>query len=530
MKTKTALWLSFLGAAWLASAAAAPVKTEGGLVEGTVADGLTIYRGVPFGAPPVGDLRWRPPQPAAKWSGTIQADKFAPSCMQGGGAPNAKAKAPAPQGPGTSEDCLYLNVWTPAKAASDRLPVLVWIYGGGFTGGATSVPVNSGEQLAKKGVVFVSIAYRVGPLGFMAHPGLTAESKNHSSGNYGTLDMIAGLQWVQKNIAAFGGNPGKVTIMGESAGGIAVSQLCASPLAKGLFQGAISESGGSFGPTRSIGMPGENMVLLADAERAGEAYAKTVGAASIEDLRKLPAEKVIETARGQQGLGWPIVDGWAIPDDQYRLYEAKRYNDTPILVGYNSDEGASFQPPRTPEAYITATRQRYGPFADSLLKLYPTQETVVPKTARDLTRDAAFGWQTWTWVRLQSKTGKGKAFLYYFDQHPDYPADSPQAGRGSPHASEMSYVFQHLNAQATPEDHVISDAMATYWTNFAKRGDPNGEGVPKWLAFSDANPSVMYFSKTVHEGPVPNTEALKGLDAYFAWRRTPEGAKFGSGK
>jgi len=530
MKMKTAFLVSLLGAAGLASAAAAPVKTEGGLVEGTIADGLTIYRGIPFGAPPVGDLRWRPPQPAAKWSGTIQADKFAPSCMQGGGAPNAKAKAPAPQGPGTSEDCLYLNVWTPAKSAGDRLPVLVWIYGGGFTGGATSVPVNSGEQLAKKGVVFVSIAYRVGPLGFMAHPGLTAESKNHSSGNYGMLDMIAGLQWVQKNIAAFGGNPGKVTIMGESAGGIAVSQLCASPLAKGLFQGAISESGGSFGPTRSGGMPGENMVLLADAERAGEAYAKTVGAASIADLRKLPADKVLETARGQQGLGWPIVDGWAIPDDQYRLYEAKRYNDTPILVGYNSDEGASFQPPRTPEAYITATRQRYGPFADSLLKLYPTQETVVPKTARDLTRDAAFGWQTWTWVRLQSKTGKGKAFLYYFDQHPDYSADSPRAGFGSPHASEMSYVFQHLNAQATPEDHVISNAMATYWTNFAKRGDPNGEGVPKWLAFSDANPSVMYFSKTAHEGPVPNTEALKELDAYFAWRRTPEGAKFGSGK
>jgi para-nitrobenzyl esterase len=530
MKMKTALLVSLLGAAWLASAAAAPVKTEGGLVEGTVVDGLTIYRGIPFGAPPVGDLRWRPPQPAAKWSGTIQTDKFAPSCMQGGGAPNAKAKAPAPQGPGTSEDCLYLNVWTPAKAAGDRLPVLVWIYGGGFTGGATSVPVNSGEQLAKKGVVFVSIAYRVGPLGFMAHPGLTAESKNHSSGNYGTLDMIAGLQWVQKNIAAFGGNPGRVTIMGESAGGIAVSQLCASPLAKGLFQGAISESGGSFGPTRSIGMPGENMVLLADAERAGEAYAKTVRAASIADLRKLPADKVLETARGQQGLGWPIVDGWAIPDDQYRVYEAKRYNDTPILVGYNSDEGASFQPPRTPEVYITATRQRYGPFADSLLKLYPTQETVVPKTARDLTRDAAFGWQTWTWVRLQSKTGKGKAFLYYFDQHPDYPADSPRAGFGSPHASEMSYVFQHLNAQATPEDHVISEAMATYWTNFAKRGDPNGEGVPKWLAFSDANPSVMYFSKTAHEGPVPNTEALRGLDAYFAWRRTPEGAKFGSGQ
>ena len=224
--------------------------------------------------------------------------------MQGGGPAPANAKAKAKQqGPGTSEDCLYLNVWTPAKTAGDRLPVLVWIYGGGFVAGSTSVPVNSGEQLAKKGVVFVSIAYRVGPMGFMAHPGLTAESKNHASGNYGMLDMIAGLQWVQKNIAAFGGNPGKVTIMGESAGGIAVSQLCASPLAKGLFHGAISESGGSFGPSRSSGMPGENMVLLADAERAGEAYAKTVGAASIADLRKLPAEKVLETARGQARSG-----------------------------------------------------------------------------------------------------------------------------------------------------------------------------------------------------------------------------------
>jgi len=524
MKMKTAL-VSLFGAVCLASIASAAVKTEGGLVEGTVADGLTIYKGIPFGAPPVGDLRWRPPQPAAKWSATLEADKFAPACMQGGGPANAKAK----QGPPTSEDCLFLNVWTPAKAASDRLPVLVWIYGGGFTGGATSVPVNSGEQLAKKGVVFVSIAYRVGPFGFMAHPGLTAESKNHASGNYGMLDMIAGLQWVQKNIAAFGGNPGKVTIMGESAGGIAVSQLCASPLAKGLFHGAISESGGSFGPNRPVGLPGENMVLLADAERAGEAYAKTVGAASIEDLRKLPADKVLETARGQQGLGWPIVDGWVIPDDQYRLYEAKHYNDTPILVGYNSDEGLSFGVPQTPEAYIAATRQRYGPFADRLLKVYPTADNAVSKTARDLTRDAAFGWQTWAWVRLQSKTGKSKAFLYYFDQHPDYSAGSPQAGRGSPHASEMSYVFQHLNAQATPEDHVISDAMATYWTNFAKRGDPNGEGMPKWLAFTDANPSMMYFAKTAHEGPVPNTEALKELDAYFAWRRTPEGVKFGRG-
>ena len=223
--------------------------------------------------------------------------------------------------------------------------MLVWIYGGGFTGGATSVPIYSGEHLAKKGVVLVSIAYRVGPLGFLAHPDLSAESKNHVSGNYGMLDMIAGLQWVQKNIAAFGGDPGKVTIFGESAGGIAVSMLCASPLAKGLFHGAISESGGSFGPPRPTTMPGENMKRLADAERAGEAYAKTAGVASIADLRKL-AGRQAPGRRAARAWSWPIIDGWVIPDDQYKLYEAKRYNDTPILVGYNSDEGASFSPPQ----------------------------------------------------------------------------------------------------------------------------------------------------------------------------------------
>ena len=227
----------------------------------------------------------------------------------------------ANQDAGMSEDCLYLNVWTPAKSASERVPVLVWIYGGGFAGGATSIPTYSGEKLAKRGVVLVSIAYRVGALGFLAHPALSAESRNRASGNYGLLDMIAGLEWIQKNIAAFGGDPRRVTIFGESAGGIAVSMLCASPLAKGLFQGAISQSGGSFGPPRPGGMPGENMQLLADAERAGAAYAAAAGAASAAELRKLSAEQVLATSRGLRGLGWPIIDGWAIPDDQYRLYE-----------------------------------------------------------------------------------------------------------------------------------------------------------------------------------------------------------------
>jgi para-nitrobenzyl esterase len=493
-----------------------PVKADGGLVQGLSEDGLTVYRGIPFAAPSVGDLRWRAPQPPAKWDGVLQATRFAPGPIQGGNPPSGK-----------SEDCLYLNVWTPAKSANDKIPVLVWIYGGGFGAGATSEKNYSGENLAKKGVVLVSIAYRVGQLGFLAHPELSKENPNHVSGNYGLLDMIAGLQWVQKNIAAFGGDPNKVTIFGESAGGIAVSMLCASPLAKGLFHGAISQSGGNFGPPRPTTFPGENQKRLADAESAGQIYLDSARVSSISELRKIDAGK-LPSGRGI-GMSWPIIDGWVIPDDQYKLYSSGRFNDTPILVGYNSDEGASFSPPRTPEAYIEGVKLRYGSFAESLIKAYPAGTTTVPKTARDLARDAAFGWHTWIWARLQSQKGKSKAFYYYFDQHPDYPADSPLADRGSPHGQDVAYVFQHLNAsnpQVTKTDLEISEAMATYWTNFAKNGDPSGKGLPVWPAFSDTNPVVMYFSQTPHTGPVPSAESLKILDAYFAWRRTPEGEAY----
>ena len=242
---------------------------------------------------------------------------------------------------GKSEDCLYLNVWTPAKSANEKLPVLVWIYGGGFSFGSTSEPVYNGAKLAKKGVVLVSIAYRVGQLGFLAHPDLSAESSDQVSGNYGLLDQIAGLKWVQNNIAQFGGDPGKVTIFGESAGGISVSMLCTSPLTKGLFAGAISQSGGSFGPTRPTTYPGENMKTLRQAELDGEVYAQQHGVSSIEELRKLDADQLIPAGWTMPG-GWPIVDGYVIPDDQHKLYEAGKYNDVPVLIGYNSDEGASF--------------------------------------------------------------------------------------------------------------------------------------------------------------------------------------------
>jgi para-nitrobenzyl esterase len=486
------------------------VKVEQGIVQGTLEDGLRVFKGIPFAEPPVGDLGWKAPQPAEKWEGVKQTTAFAPTPMQGGNPPSGK-----------SEDCLYLNIWTPAKSSKDKIPVLVWIYGGGFSFGSTSEPGYDGANLAKKGVVLVSIAYRVNQFGFLAHPELSAESPNHVSGNYGILDQIAGLQWIKENIAAFGGDPNKVTIFGESAGGISVSMLCASPLAKGLFSGAISQSGGSFGPTRRTTYPGENMKTLEQAEADGIVYVQNAGASSIAELRKIEADK-LPGGFGMPG-GWPIVDGYFIPDDQYKMYEAGNFNDTPILVGYNSDEGASFTRTKDPKEFTESVQQRYGKFAGALLEAYPVTESTVPKTARDLARDAAFGWHTWSWARLQSNMGKSKAWLYYFDQHPDYPEDSPQYGYGSPHGQDVAYVFMHVNA-ANESDAALSEAIGTYWTNFAKYGNPNGESVPEWPPFSDENPNVMYLTgPTPFVGPVPSANSLEVLDDYFEWRRTPEG-------
>ena len=495
---------------------AAPVKVEQGLLQGVSQDGLRIYKGVPFAAPPVGDLRWRAPQPPTKWEGVKDASQFAPAPMQGGNPPSGK-----------SEDCLYLNIWTPAKANNERLPVLVWIYGGGFSFGSTSEPVYNGANLAKKGVVLVSIAYRVGALGFLAHPELSAEDPDKVSGNYGLHDMIAGLQWIKKNISAFGGDPKKVTIFGESAGGIAVSMLCASPLAEGLFHGAISQSGGSFGPPRKTTYPGENMKTLKMAEADGMSFADRAGVKSIAELRKIPADSL----PGGFGMGsaWPIIDGYVIPDDQYKLYESGKYNDVPVLIGYNSDEGLSFMGmmrANGPSGFIGSVKQRYGKFADDLLKAYPVGDSEIPKTARDLVRDAAFGWHTWSWARLQSKTGKSKVYYYYFDQHPDHEKDSPHAGQGSPHGQEIAYIFQQLDQnkpETTKSDLATSESMSTYWTNFAKYGHPNGKGVPEWRPFSEARPDVMYFQQKPYLSHVPDEKSLRVLDAYFKWRRSPEG-------
>lgn len=487
------------------------VKIAQGLLQGTIEDDLIVFKGIPFAAPPVGDLRWKAPQPVEKWEGVKQTTEYAPAPMQGGNPASGK-----------SEDCLYLNVWTPAKSADEKIPVLVWIYGGGFSFGSTSDPVHNGEHLARKGVVLVSIAYRVGQLGFLAHPDLSAENPNTVSGNYGLLDQIAGLKWIQDNIAAFGGDPDNVTIFGESAGGIAVSMLCASPLAKGLFHAAISQSGGSFGPTRSTTFPGENMKTLQQAQQDGIEYAKKVGASSIAELREIEADK-LPLGMGMGGA-WPIVDGYVIPDDQFKLYEAGKYNDVPVLIGYNSDEGLSFPSGSTPEEYIAGVERRFGPFSDDLLKAYPVGENNVPRSARNLMRDAAFGWHTWSWARLQSKAGNSEVYFYYFDQHPERSEGSPEFDHGTPHGVDVPFVFMNLDPKhASESDLSISETMATYWTNFAKYGHPNGEGVTDWPAFSEASPNVMYLGPTANVGPVPDEASLRVLDKYFEWRRSDEG-------
>lgn len=487
------------------------VKVEGGLIQGTVTETMSIYKGIPFAAPPVGDLRWKAPQPVIPWDGVLETTEFAPAAMQSGRG-------------NYSEDCLYLNIWTPAKSAKERIPVFVWIYGGGFAGGATSDPLFDGEVFAENGVVYVTIPYRLGKLGFLAHPELSAENEHNVSGNYGIQDLIAALQWIHNNIAKFGGDPDKVTIFGESAGGIAVSMLCASPLTKGLISGAISESGGSFGPNRPTTYPGENMKLLSDAENDGLAIMNGLGCSSIDEMRALPAEKFVERGLAAGG-GWPIVDGYVIPDDQFVMYENGNYNDIPVLIGYNSDEGASFSGEKDPAKHIESVQSRYGQFADALLEVYPVTETSVPKSARDLMRDAAFGWQTWAWARLQTETGKSPAYLYYFDQHPEYPEDSPRAGYESPHGSEMEYVFHKINEnkQNDPVEKGLENLIFTYWVNFAKYGNPNGEGLPQWDDFSVAKQTMLLKGDESRMIDVPSEKAMWVLDSYFAWRRSPEG-------
>jgi len=501
----------------------APVRTQAGMVQGTTEDGITIYKGIPFAAPPLGDRRWRAPEPPAAWTGVRTTDKFAPGCMQIPLVFPALGITSVP----VSEDCLYLNVWTPAKSPADRLAVMVWIYGGGFTTGATSLSLYDGTNLAKKGVVVVSVAYRVGPFGFFAHPELTAEQGGHS-GNYGLMDQIAGLEWVKQNIAAFGGDIHRIAIFGESAGGISVSMLAASPLAKGLFTGAISESGGNFAPARIGNDGGENMLSLATAEKNGAAFLAKIGAPSLADARKMPAEAIMKGVVPGLGGFWPDFDGRVLLGDQYTLYEKVLYHDTPVLIGTNSDEGALFVPTVTAVAYQASVRSSYGEYADKIFTVYPgANDTEALRSARDLFRDTLFAWPTWSWARLQAKTGKGKVFVYYFSHRPPYPDAPSFKDWGASHVGEIQYVFGNFPKTMPPSDadKALADQMSSYWVNFANNGDPNGAGLPGWPAFSDANQRVMNLNDPSKPIPVPNMDKLEVLDGYYAWRRSQQEGK-----
>jgi len=462
-----------------------PVRLDSGHVTGAPgrATDTQTFKGIPFAAPPVGDLRWRPPQPVSHWDGVRKADALGPVCMQNG---------PGGGGAKPSEDCLYLNVWTAANSASDKRPVMVWIYGGGFTNGSASQPDYDGENLAKKGVVVVTFNYRLGAFGFFAHPELTKESDRRGAGNFGMLDAIAALQWVQKNIAAFGGDPKRVTIFGESAGAIMVADLMTSPQAKGLFQRAIGESG-----SWSINTTAGRLMSLAEAEQAGVKYAEALGAKSLAELRAQPADAVLKNVRGTG----PVVDGWILPEDPGTAFAEGKQMQIPILVGSNLDEGTFFLQPTTAEKYLAQSRSRYGDLAGEYLKLYPagSDDEANASQLRDFRDQMA--WVMRNWARLQTTTGKSKAYVYYFTHQP--PASAQGRGRGATHTAEIPYVFQNeRNRPWTDVDRQISDLMSSYWINFAATGDPNGKNLPKWPAWDprhSTNP--MVFADKVEVGP-----------------------------
>jgi para-nitrobenzyl esterase len=517
MKASWAIALMTLALAAASAPALAQIpqaKVAGGTVAGVMVDGISQFKGIPFAAPPVGDLRWKAPQPVKPWPGVRQTAAFGPACIQD----PVLGERMAP-GVALSEDCLFLDIWTPARTSGEKLPVITWIYGGGFTGGMTSAPLYDGANFAKKGVVFVSISYRVGVMGFLATPDLSRES-GHGSGNFGMLDQIAALHWIQKNIAQFGGDPSKVTILGHSAGGFAVSMLAGSPLAKGLFRGVISESGANFVPPQESAWAGGSIQALPMSEAAGQKWLDGLGAPTLEQARALSA-KVLDTAQRSPGAPrfWPAVDGYVITGDQYALWRQGRFNDTPILVGDVSDEAAAFGAQKTDAAAFEAeVRRGYGKEADAILAVYPhaTAEQAV-RAATQLRSDTNFDWAQYTWARLEAAHGKHQAYVYYFDR------PSARDPNGSSHGQEVGYVFGNLGvggrAAPTAEDHALSAQMQGYWVNFATTGNPNGAGLPEWPAFSDAAPLVMRFG--VNPGParIANQDRLKVLDAYYDWRR-----------
>ncbi|WP_329740843.1 carboxylesterase/lipase family protein [Dyella sp. A6] len=449
--------------------------------------GLDEFKGIPYAAPPLGALRWKPPQPVAPWIGVRKADRFAPRCMQ-----RPLFSDMVFRSNGMSEDCLYLNVWTPAHSEGKKLPVLVYFYGGGFLTGDGSESRYDGASLARRGIVTVTVNYRLDVFGFLALPALARESPYHATGNYGLLDQNAALHWVQRNIAAFGGDPSRVTIGGESAGSMSVSAQMASPLSKGLMHQAIGESGAVLGNLKPR--------PLALSEQQGEAFMRDVGAHSLADLRAMSADKLLKACGDKSAAAFgstidgfgPNIDGWFFPRSPEAIFKAGEQAHIPLLVGSNSQEGyyASLfgDKPPTPANYRAVLEKQFGSQANEALKLYPGQtEAQVKASGTALAGDQFIAFATWRWMHLQRQTGEAPVYYYYFDKgRPAKRDGSAGPDPGAVHSGEIEYALGNLDGNHvyawTPVDRRVSTTMEAYWANFIKTGNPNGKGLPHWPA------------------------------------------------
>lgn len=455
------------------------IQTENGIVSGYKNGDITIFKGIPFAAPPIGELRWKAPQPVRNWTGTLKCDNFSSSPMQRDPVPFMMWTEEFITPPGKlSEDCLYLNIWTPVKSASEKLPVFVWIYGGGFSSGSAACAIYDGEEMSKKGIVFVSINYRVGVFGFLAHPGLSSESENKVSGNYGLLDQVAALKWINRNIEAFGGDPRKVTIAGQSAGSMSVCAMVASPLAKGLFSGAIAQSGGIL----SDFMNGN----FNEIEKSGLSFMEKMKAANIAELRQKSAEELI-AAGGNFG---PVSEGYVIPEDVFAAFTDGEFNDVAIMAGWVTGDGSLMGEQKlTPEKYVQQANEKYSDKAEAYLKLFPgkTSEQVTASLRElGLMQFAAFPAHLWAGF------SKNKAYLYQFSH---VPVDKPGfPNYGAFHTSEVPFALHTLHFWNRPwrkVDYSVEKTMNDYWVNFVKTGSPNGEGLPEWTAYDRISGNIM---------------------------------------
>jgi para-nitrobenzyl esterase len=500
-----ALIVSFIMTATAFAAIQDPVALDTGLVSGAPGSNpeVRVFKGIPFAAPPVGSLRWSPPQPPQPWSEVRQASEFGPRCMQGrGGGDDATV----------SEDCLYLNVWTAADSPAERRPVIIWSYGGSLRSGSGSQLQYDGEALARKGVVFVTYNYRLGMFGFFSHPELTKESPHNASGNYGLMDLIAALEWIQRNITAFGGDPDRVTLMGESAGASLVACTITSPRAKGLFHRAIAQSTGCTGTSR-IGSP---LTTLHEAEEQGLRLATSMGAPSLSQLRALSADEILRRGEGMR----VIVDGWNILDDWLATLKQGRQSDVNLLLGSNKDEGTFpiFGVPNgSPEEFISRSRQQFGELAGTYLRFYPAGSTAESDTSQLAAfRDLVF-WNLRTWASYQMTTGTATSYLYFFTREP--PVAPGQRSRGASHTAEIPYAFNNLHLENRPwteVDYKLAEIMSSYWVNFAATGDPNGPGLPLWPRYStESERAVMILGDTVEAGRGPDPAALSLYDKHY---------------